>query len=104
MSTENFTIKDLEDERVIAFQGQLHAAACGAMNDALLEACENAGSALTFDLADVSFAASSFLRIVLTVNRTKGGDGFKIIHVQPEVKKVFKMAGLWDALGMARSN
>lgn len=103
MSTENFSVQDLENERVIAFQGQLHAAVCGAMNEDLMKACEHEGP-LTFDLAGVSFVASSFLRTVLTVYRAKSQEGFKIINVQPEVKKVFKMAGLWDALGMAKTN
>jgi len=104
MSTEHFTVQDTADGRIIAFQGQLHAAACGAMNDDLMEACDNAEGSLTFDLAEVSFVASSFLRIVLTVNRAKASEGFQIINVQPEVKKVFKMAGLWDALGMSKTN
>lgn len=104
MSTEQFSVQDLENERVIAFSGQLHAAACGAMNDDLMAACEETDGPLTFDLAEVTFVASSFLRTVLTVNRQKAQEGFQIINVPPEVKKVFKMAGLWDALGMAKTN
>jgi len=104
MSTEHFSIHNVEGGRVLQFEGQLHAAACGAMNDAALEACKDAEGTLTFDLKDVTFASSSFLRIVLAANRLKGSNGFYVTNVQPEVKKVFKMAGLWDALNMAESN
>ncbi|GHB91221.1 STAS domain-containing protein [Cerasicoccus arenae] len=105
MSTEHFTVQDLENGRLILLQGQLHAAACGSMNDDLLAVCEETDGPVTFDLGGVSFVASSFLRTVLTVNRAKARDaGFAIINVQPEVKKVFKMAGLWDALGMSKTN
>ncbi|MEO0794047.1 MAG: STAS domain-containing protein [Verrucomicrobiota bacterium] len=104
MSTEHFSVKDTETGREIVFQGQLHAAVCGAMNDDLVSECENCEGALTFDMTAVTFVSSSFLRLVLTANRMKGREGFAVTNVQPEVKKVFKMAGLWDALGMARTN
>jgi len=103
MSTENYTVHDQDDRRVIQFNGQLHAAACGAINDDVMNDCEEADGPLTFDLEGVTFASSSFLRIVLAANRLKGRTGFAIVNVQPDVKKVFKMAGLWDALNMSES-
>ena len=104
MSTENFSVEATDSGLLFAFTGQLHAAACGAMNDDLMAAVEENDGPVVFDLGAVTFVASSFLRTVLTVNRTKAKEGFTIINVQPEVKKVFKMAGLWDALAMAKTN
>lgn len=104
MSTEHFSVADGPNGRIVTLTGQLHAAACGAMVDDLMAVCEEAEGPLTFDMADVSFVASSFLRLVLTVNRAKPRDSFSIVNVQPEVRKVFKMAGLWDALGMSKTN
>ncbi|MGE9295750.1 MAG: STAS domain-containing protein [Puniceicoccales bacterium] len=98
MPTDQYSIYDTDGGRVIAFQGQLHAAACGAMNDQVMQAVEDTEGTLTFDLMAVTFVASSFLRIVLAANRLKSRSGFEIINVQPDVKKVFKLAGLWDAL------
>ncbi len=74
------------------------------MSDDLMAVVEESEGPIVFDLASVTFVASSFLRVVLTVNRAKARDGFSIINIQPDVKKVFKMAGLWDALGLAKTN
>ncbi|WP_309387108.1 STAS domain-containing protein [Cerasicoccus frondis] len=104
MSTEHFSVEPTADACIFAFTGQLHAAACGAMNDDLMVAVEESEGPVVFDLGGVTFVASSFLRTVLTINRSKSREGFSIVNVQPDVKKVFKMAGLWDALGMAKTN
>lgn len=104
MATDHYTIQETGEGRTIVFQGQLHAAACGSMCDDLLAACEEAPGPLAFDLGGVTFVSSSFLRLVLTANRKKARGEFQVVSVQPEVKKVFKMAGLWDALGMERGN
>ncbi len=103
MSTEHFSVESTESGQLFTFQGQLHAAACGAINDDLMAVIEENEGPVIFDLSNVTFVASSFLRIVLTVNRAKARDGFTIVNIQPDVKKVFKMAGLWDALGLAKT-
>lgn len=53
---------------------------------------ENEGS-VVFDLKDVDYIASSFLRICLRAGKMMGKDRFVIIQVAPPVKKVFKIAG-----------
>jgi anti-anti-sigma factor len=47
-----------------------------------------------FDLQEVDYIASAFLRICITVAQKAPKDGFEIINVQPQIKKIFKIAGL----------
>ena len=55
---------------------------------------------VVFDLVDVDYIASSFLRLCgKSSNRVKAGN-FSIINVKPAVKKVFKIAGLAERLNI----
>lgn len=55
---------------------------------------------IIFDLQNVEYIASSFLRLCgRASNKVKPGR-FSIINVTPSVKKVFKIAGLADRLNL----
>ncbi len=49
---------------------------------------------VAFDLAGVTFIASSFLRLCVQTTKTVGSAGFSVRNVSPEVKKVFVISGL----------
>jgi anti-anti-sigma factor len=55
---------------------------------------ESAAKAVTFDLAGVGYIASSFLRICLRTAQAVGKENLAISNCAPEIKKVFKIAGL----------
>ena len=53
---------------------------------------------IDFDMKNVDFISSSFIRICLiTFNQSKKGN-FAIINCDPFLKKIFKIAGLDDLL------
>lgn len=52
----------------------------------------NANASVVFDLAQVEYISSAFLRICLKVGKTLGKEKFSIINVQPQVMKVFKIS------------
>jgi|PlaIllAssembly_1097288.scaffolds.fasta_scaffold345561_2 anti-anti-sigma factor len=49
---------------------------------------------VTFDMNGVAYVASSFLRICLKTAQALAKGQFELVNVGPEVKKVFKIAGL----------
>lgn len=51
-----------------------------------------------FDLEKVEYIASAFLRICLSIAKNLNPGNFSIINTSPEVKKIFKIAGLDQAL------
>ncbi|OGT98503.1 MAG: hypothetical protein A2298_05130 [Gammaproteobacteria bacterium RIFOXYB2_FULL_38_6] len=51
-----------------------------------------------FDLHDVGYVASAFLRICSKTAKKIGKEKFSIINTSPAIKKIFKIAGLEEAL------
>jgi anti-anti-sigma factor len=47
-----------------------------------------------FDMRDVHYVCSGFLRICMRAIKAVGKENFSVIHSDPFVKKVFKVAGL----------
>ena len=54
--------------------------------------------AIIFDLAEVDYIASSFIRICVQMAKEAGPGRFSIINTQPFVKKTFKISGLDEVL------
>ncbi|MBP7507092.1 MAG: STAS domain-containing protein [Prolixibacteraceae bacterium] len=62
---------------------------------------EKADFKVTFDLLDVSYISSYFIRIcILTAKQVKPGN-FRIINCDPMIKKTFKIAGLDESLNVS---
>lgn len=51
---------------------------------------------IIFDLKNVIYVASAFLRICISMVKKTGKDNFLIINTQPQIKKIFKISGLED--------
>jgi len=55
---------------------------------------------IVFDLNEVEYIASSFIRICVFYAKQAGHDNFSMINCQPFVKKTFKISGLDEALNI----
>jgi anti-anti-sigma factor len=55
---------------------------------------------IVFDLKEVDYIASSFIRICVSHAKQAGTGRFSIDHCQPFVKKTFKISGLDDVLNI----
>jgi len=53
---------------------------------------------IDFDMKDVTFISSSFIRICLIIFKNSQKGNFAIINCDPFLKKIFKIAGLDDLL------
>lgn len=62
-------------------------------NDAVLGGIKP-GDKVIFDLSQVDYVASSFIRICVQYARAVGSERFSVANCQPFVKKTFKISGL----------
>jgi len=59
-----------------------------------IEALEPGEKGLVFDFSNVEYISSTFLRICLKSFKVLGSERFWITNPSPDIKKVFKIAGL----------
>ncbi len=55
---------------------------------------------VTFDMSQVTYVCSAFLRVCLQTAKSVGAGLFHITGVTPAIKRVFMMAGLTEVLGI----
>ena len=82
------------DELICVMPERADTLACMDWQDALLTRVEEEGLPVVFDMSGVTYVSSAFLRICLMVCKRAGQDRFRLSSVSPDVKKVFKIAGL----------
>ncbi len=89
----------IENENLVCkFPHYLDTAACTTLGHEILGKLEHFDSNVVFDLSQVDYISSAFLRICLMVLKKIGADKFSIVNVSPLVKKVFKITGLDQAM------
>ena len=79
---------------VFRFLGRLDTAECARIEGEVTQKAQTGGQPVVFDLADVDFVASAFLRLCLMVQQKAAGNQLTLVNVCPPIKKVFKIAGL----------
>ena len=57
-------------------------------------------TSVIFDLQEVDYISSTFLRIVIKIVKALGKENFVITNVQPSVMKVFKISNLTEIIKM----
>lgn len=89
------TFSEQDKQLTCTFAGRLDTAAVMKDELAVDEKIEQAPDrSVAFDLAGVTFIASSFLRLCLKTAKTVGVARFSVRRVTPEIKKVFVIAGM----------
>lgn len=89
------------DVLTFSFDHSLDTNVCHRIEPVILEKLNTEKySKVIFDLKDVNYTASAFLRICLTVAEKVGYEKFSIINTVPFIKKVFKIAGLDQKLNL----
>jgi anti-anti-sigma factor len=85
------------DRLLIRFEGRLDTARCAEIGDELRAAVTAPAGPVVFDLQQVDFISSAFLRLCIFAHQQAGNHGFQVSHACPTIKRVLKIAGL-DAM------
>lgn len=88
------SISEQDGTLVCSFTGHLDTADCSDFEDRLDEAVEGTQHPVAFDMAGAVFVSSLFLRICLRTLQRVGRERFTLLHVNPSVKRVLKIAAL----------
>ncbi len=88
------------------FSGQLDSAKCAEMEKDLFnkigEVSESTDDLrLVFDLGEVDFVTSAFLRLCLEAAKSVKKNDFSVVNKSPYVKKIFKIAGFDRAFNIS---
>ena len=88
----------------VVFHGRMDAVATLKLNEILgaeqVMIDRKPDDRLVFDLKDVDYIASSFIRICVCQAKAAGAGKFSIVHCQPDVKKIFQISGLDEVLNI----
>jgi anti-anti-sigma factor len=96
-----------ENKLVFKFTGRLDTEICMKIDHAISEKVMEVksivsktgpGLEILFDLKEVSYISSSFMRICLRTAKNKEEGRFSVINADPFIKKTFKVCGLDEIL------
>lgn len=79
---------------VITLQGRMDTITCEAAEADILNRVRNARGPIVFDMKAVDYVSSMFLGLCVKIGELAGTNRLELTHVHPEIKKVFKIAGL----------
>jgi anti-anti-sigma factor len=88
------------------FSGRLDWTVCSEIERDLLQRVSNFKDSrgnvqLTFDLADVVYVSSAFLRICLICCKTIGKHGFSITNTSEDIHNVFRISGFSEIMDVS---
>jgi anti-anti-sigma factor len=100
-----FDFNDAEKLTTLTFTGRMDTLAVARLNE-MLEAEPRmkewrADQKIVFDLANVEYMASSFIRICVSYAKQASPGQFSMVNCQPFVKKTFKISGLDEVLNIS---
>jgi len=82
-----------DDKLICVFSGRLDTINCAKWEKELLEKAKSENIPVVFDLKNVEYVASGFLRVCLQVAKIVNTENLKLINVSAYVKKVFSLSG-----------
>jgi anti-anti-sigma factor len=88
-----------DDKLIFVFDGRMDTIKCMNAEKEVIDSIQES-DIIVFDLKNVDYIASSFLRLCGRASNTVAPGKFSIINLTPPVKKVFKIAGLADRLNI----
>ena len=88
------------DDLSFKFKGELNTLICMEIEAEILKEVENHKKKVIFDLADVDYIASSFIRLCGSVASIVGNQNFAISNVSKDIKKLMKKVGLYGVLNI----
>jgi len=78
---------------VCTFKGRLDTVNCAKWEKELLDKVGSEKIPVIFDLGNVEYVASGFLRVCLQISKLAGAENLKLINVNEYVRKVYSLSG-----------
>lgn len=78
---------------VFTFPHHINTIYCQENEATILESTGKEVLPVEFDMHDVDYICSSFLRICIQILKQRGKESYRLTHCTPGIKKVFKIAG-----------
>lgn len=78
------------------FHGKMTTAVCDEVIAELQENFKKEISAIEYNISDVDYISSSFIRLCVMAIKKVGKDQFSLANVSPKIKEVFTLVGLSD--------
>jgi anti-anti-sigma factor len=95
------SFKTENEELVCIFSGRMDTVNCMEVKKDVKEKVDNHNGKVIFDMEEVDYISSSFLRICAQVATTIKKENFSIVKIKPIIKKVFMIAGLTNKLNIS---
>jgi anti-anti-sigma factor len=98
------TYSRTEEQLIISFTGKLDTATCIDFEDELYNQLKAVATTVIFDLNEVDYISSMFLRVCTKTAQKTGKENFSIINVAEPVMKLFKLTRLNSFLNISEKN
>jgi anti-anti-sigma factor len=93
-------IKDNNEIIEIKLPGNIKTAESQSMEDDLMELANTNDKIISMNFEDVGFICSHFLKVCLRLNNTLSKERFHLTNLNPEIKRVFMIAGFEKILNI----
>ncbi|MDD1650078.1 MAG: acetate--CoA ligase, partial [Methylococcaceae bacterium] len=87
-------INEHDHALLVRLTGRLDSPRSAALQEPLIKLITRTGKPVVFDMEEVTFIASEFLRLCLLVTKTVGAGKVRVVNASPMLEQVFKIAGL----------
>ena len=83
-----------DGKMILKFESRLDTTTCSGLETEVLAQLEKAQVPVVFDIGSVDFVSSAFLRICIMTAKKAVDGNFHVANAAPQIKKVFKIAGM----------
>jgi anti-anti-sigma factor len=90
----SFTAEQKDGALNITFAGRMDTTECMFVEGDFKKTVDAHSGGIVFNMADVDYISSSFLRLCTYAAKKAGEGNFRITNVDPVIKKVFKISGM----------
>jgi len=90
----------VEEKLICNFPERMDTENCNKCAEDLYEKVHSENKPVVFNLEKVNYVSSMFLSVCIEIFKQIGKGNFSLVNVQPNVKKVFKIAGLETLLAI----
>jgi anti-anti-sigma factor len=89
-----FSVQESEGWLAFTFKSRLDTETCSKIESEMIAHLEKASQPILFNIAQVDFVSSAFLRICIMAAKRAANGKFHVKNATPQIKKVFKIAGM----------